>query len=198
MTTHIHIGQCGNQLGLSFWELAHSTYQPLVSRSPPNGPLPTDNESCSELFHARGNARAIWLDSEPKVVQEALERGYAVPEQVNFEQSGRGNNFSMGFLKSKNLCERTLEQLRKEIEMVDIYRGTVLWHSTGGGVQGLALVQNYRRCCEIRTHAHIFLPWALLQGKTVKVHFTTTIARFPYHACTRMPTELCSSETKLS
>ena len=66
MATHLHIGQCGAQAGLCFWDLASKHYEPNVSSSPASGPLPTLNERCPQLFHAKGNCRAVWIDTEPK------------------------------------------------------------------------------------------------------------------------------------
>lgn len=132
MSIHIHLGQCGNQLGIDFWKLAHKTYGPVKPSAPLN-PLSAYDGTCSALFHSNGASRAIWVDTEPKVVVQALREGYACKERVSYEQGGRGNNFAHGFTESMALCDDTLERVRLEIETLDYYRGAALWHSIGGG-----------------------------------------------------------------
>ena len=59
MAVYAHVGQCGNQIGQQFWGMAeelHSGYKDSSYKSP----------VCS-LFDARGKARSIFVDSEPKV-----------------------------------------------------------------------------------------------------------------------------------
>ena len=133
MATHVHVGQCGAQLGFEFWKLANQTYSPEINTSPTSGPLPTLNESCSQLFHSKGTCKAIWIDTEPKVLNTVLKNRFATKEQILFEQSGRGNNFAYGYNGSKNICEMSMEQIRKEAEQNDRFQGTILWHSVGGG-----------------------------------------------------------------
>ena len=45
MATHVHVGQCGAQIGFKFWEVANEKYAPQTSTSPVSGPLPTLNEN---------------------------------------------------------------------------------------------------------------------------------------------------------
>eukprot|EP00944_MAST-04C_sp_MAST-4C-sp1_P005413 g5413.t1 len=133
MATHLHIGQCGAQAGLGFWDLASKHYEPSVSSSPASGPLPTLNERCPQLFHAKGNCRAVWIDTEPKVLAEVMKKRYATGEQISYEQSGRGNNFALGYTGSNTICAHAEDQVRREAEQCDRFQGVILWHSLGGG-----------------------------------------------------------------
>ena len=133
MATHLHIGQCGAQAGLCFWDLASKHYEPNVSSSPASGPLPTLNERCPQLFHAKGNCRAVWIDTEPKVLAEVMKKRYATGEQISYEQSGRGNNFALGYTGSNTICALAEDQIRREAEQCDRFQGVILWHSLGGG-----------------------------------------------------------------
>ena len=133
MATHVHVGQCGVQLGFKFWEAANEKYAPQTSTSPVSGPLPTLNENCAQLFHSKGTCKAVWIDTEPKVLNEVLKNRFASSEQILFEQSGRGNNFAYGYSGSNNICKLSIEQIRKEAEQNDRFQGTILWNSLGGG-----------------------------------------------------------------
>jgi hypothetical protein len=194
MSAVIHVGQCGNQLGNAFWRLAADASDtaartpiapPLTKKSggvlkparTGTPPLPMLYTDC--LFHrASRRARCILVDTEPKVIRSVLRNQYDAaswrlePAHIHYEQSGRGNNWAMGYnlqthqrnvLPSKSdtaslvgvattrtakhklrlaaaateskreLVELVMESLRREIEAVDAYRGTMLMHSLGGG-----------------------------------------------------------------
>ena len=124
----VHVGQCGVQLGGSFWDLAalddfHSEMQ-------------------SPLFDRRRNAnhpRCVFIDSEPKVVNKifASKRFDVHSRQVVYGQSGRANNWAMGYYgarsESDQLFQHGLEAIRHQLEMMDNLTSIVLMHSTSGG-----------------------------------------------------------------
>eukprot|EP00954_Amorphochlora_amoebiformis_P001460 111548-Amorphochlora_amoeboformis.AAC.1 len=77
----VHVGQCGNQIGREFWNL-QSPPLPLPNpyhRSSSPRPLGGSGEAKklkktrilaaagNSLYHVDGRARAILVDSEPKV-----------------------------------------------------------------------------------------------------------------------------------
>ncbi|ETK92539.1 hypothetical protein L915_04123 [Phytophthora nicotianae] len=122
MSVHLHVGQCGNQLGAAYWRLAaasgeihddkRSQGNTGVSRHlrrASGGSTSTLNGSKKAvslprpLFHpSTGAARCILVDSEPKVVrsfmQETTDGATAFePAHTHVEQTGRGNNWAMGY-----------------------------------------------------------------------------------------------------
>ncbi|KDO25198.1 hypothetical protein SPRG_22241 [Saprolegnia parasitica CBS 223.65] len=92
MSISLCIGQCGNQVGAELLALSqHGVTADSQSHRP-----------------------CILVDSEPKVVSAIADRVAG----VHVEQSGRGNNWAMGYHQTTNvaLTARVLESLRKEIE----------------------------------------------------------------------------------
>jgi hypothetical protein len=175
MSVHLHVGQCGNQLGAAYWRLATATGEheglnnatghagssrPVgVGSRGPKVAVNASRRSTSlsrHLFHPEtGAARCILVDSEPKVVRsvcEAPAEGFDTfrPAHTHVEQAGRGNNWAMGYygprLKApkpvftslavddpKERVELVMDSLRREIETIDCYQGSVVMHSLGGG-----------------------------------------------------------------
>ncbi|CAD2215269.1 Tubulin/FtsZ family, GTPase domain containing protein, putative [Angomonas deanei] len=79
------VGQCGNQLGDELLsQLAVITDK---------GKVP------SPFFHSERKARFVLVDSEPKVVEGFARRQKELirPDNVVFGQSGRGNNWALGY-----------------------------------------------------------------------------------------------------
>ncbi|KAG6597850.1 cryptic tubulin [Phytophthora cinnamomi] len=170
MSVHVHVGQCGNQVGAAYWRLAAASgdAQPdnrtrggarqfgngSAAVNVPKKPLPV--ALSRHLYHPSSQAaRCILVDSEPKVIRAVCEGGADVvagfqPAHTHVEQAGRGNNWAMGYygprLKApapaftslavderRELVELVMESLRREIEAVDCYQGSVVMHSLGGG-----------------------------------------------------------------
>ncbi|XP_073185786.1 tubulin beta-4B chain-like [Lepidochelys kempii] len=125
----LHVGQCGNQIGEEWWQILTSEKVPHAEAD--RYPF------CSP----DGKLSAICVDSEPKVVrklQKRVRRGSFRETNLIVGKRGRGNNWAYGYhglhsASEKNLLERTMESLRKEVERRDCYCGTVLFHSLGGG-----------------------------------------------------------------
>ncbi|KAF0690260.1 Aste57867_18334 [Aphanomyces stellatus] len=111
MSVFVNVGQCGNQVGGALMAMAKET----------------------KGNRRREHMRCILVDTEPKVVRSI--RAPAHVATVHMEQSGRGNNWAMGYNKAKNvdLCARVMESLRREIEATDCYRGGFILHSLAGG-----------------------------------------------------------------
>ncbi len=113
-------------------------------------------------------ARAILVDSEPKVIKNIIDDKninfvFDKPSQMFYTQSGRGNNWALGYSATYKenedaigfnqadtqtpLFERAIEALRKEAEHADFFLGTFLVHSLAGGTGsglGSRLVEAYR------------------------------------------------------
>eukprot|EP00466_Bigelowiella_natans_P005600 jgi/Bigna1/77168/fgenesh1_pg.46_\ len=144
----VHVGQCGNQISQDFWSLLSPPPSPpsTVSTDPgregEDGKLTAGSRQVGRggsvkqyhpLFHSDGYARAILVDSEPKVVRKALPsnknaQGKFRRLNVINEQSGRGNNWALGYFGPKrkegnegSLVAKSLESFRREAERCDSF-----------------------------------------------------------------------------
>ncbi|XP_015212699.2 uncharacterized protein [Lepisosteus oculatus] len=135
----LHVGQCGNQLGLEWWR--------WVSERPSKDRYPF----CS----SDGSLAAVCVDSEPKVLrrtQKLVKSGSLRESNIIAGQGGRGSNWAYGYHGApaegeSSLLSRAMESVRREVERKDCYCGTVLFHSLSGGT-GAGL--GARLCEEIR------------------------------------------------
>ena len=126
---YLHVGQCGNQLGEEYWELCTAARQ-----AGEHSPL-----FCPE----DGTARCVLVDTEPKVVSSVLNRGIIPVDAraVVYEQSGRANNWAMGFHGPRAgssaghhaILQATMEGVRHQVEKMDCFQGTMMMHSMSGG-----------------------------------------------------------------
>ena len=117
-TVFLHVGQCGNQLGQSFWQEAAGWYSPTSRPPRVAGPALPTSKHCSpkkETHHAKSLARlstpyslldgtipSILVDTEPKVIRQCTGEGSVlgkgVPEQLRVaERRGRGSNWAYGY-----------------------------------------------------------------------------------------------------
>ena len=84
----LHVGQCGNQIGFQFWRMLHEHWHKGGCR--PNA-----------FWGDYGKARAILVDTEPKVLSEVAgedpRKSMFLEDNVLYEQCGRGNNWAMGY-----------------------------------------------------------------------------------------------------
>lgn len=178
----VQVGQCGNQIGHQLWSKT----------------LEADSNLTAPWFDEEsGKARAILIDTEPKVVRRVCSlsrsRGRARadgsdtyqpgpslvphasvfrPSNVVYQQSGRGNNWAMGYFgvpgcleggqddhfSDISLAGRTLEILRKEAERLDMFEGCILTHSLSGGTGsglGSRILENIK---EAYPRQHIISP----------------------------------------
>ncbi len=139
-TLYLHVGQAGNEIGSAFWRLA-------AAEKPPK----------RWLFDERGRARLVLVDTEPKVVRgvvRSLGDERVHPRCALVEQSGRGNNWAMGFHGTgtaapgaPSIADAALEALRWQWERCDSCNGLVMCHSLGGGTGsglGSLLLQELR------------------------------------------------------
>ncbi|XP_038617344.1 tubulin epsilon chain isoform X1 [Tachyglossus aculeatus] len=144
----VQVGQCGNQIGCCFWDLAlreHAT----VNK---NGIY---DESLSSFFRnvdarvgggdadiSKGKicslkARAVLIDMEEGVVNEILQgplRDVFDSKQLITDVSGSGNNWAVGHkVFGCQYRERIMEKLRKTAEHCDCLQCFFVIHSMGGG-----------------------------------------------------------------
>ncbi|AIN97964.1 zeta tubulin, putative [Leishmania panamensis] len=104
------IGQCGNQLGDElFTQLALCTSSGASSTA-----VKTSRSvaNTSPFFAQDGKARCILVDTEPKVVLGVQQRhpDFIRAENVVYGQSGRGNNWGLGYYGVKTEQSRRAER----------------------------------------------------------------------------------------
>lgn len=86
-----------------------------------------------------GDVPWIMVDSERKVVRGCLSKRVSriVPTTNRLShRKGYGGNWALGYCEQKkegSLMEQTFECLRKEVERLDMFSGTILFHSLAGG-----------------------------------------------------------------
>eukprot|EP01116_Phalansterium_solitarium_P007425 TRINITY_DN20088_c0_g1_i1.p1 TRINITY_DN20088_c0_g1~~TRINITY_DN20088_c0_g1_i1.p1 ORF type:complete len:440 (+),score=122.21 TRINITY_DN20088_c0_g1_i1:89-1408(+) len=120
-TVFLHVGQAGIQIGKQFWDFVTAEYS-----------------TANHTFFRKGKARAILVDTEPKVAQAAQRNSTFRQENILTEQSGRGNNWAYGYFDAPGrrddcLLDRALEAVRREVEACDFFVGCIVTHSIAGG-----------------------------------------------------------------
>ena len=147
----VQVGQCGNQIGCRFWELAlkeHAAYntkarydealssffQNVDSRGVAPVSLPVgDGRGAIRAL----KARAVVVDMEEGVTNELLSghmRDVFDTKQFITGQSGSGNNWACGSHHYGPMYrDALLEAVRKQAEDADSLQGFMLLHSLGGG-----------------------------------------------------------------
>ena len=147
----LQVGQCGNQIGCRFWELAlkeHAAYntkaryddalssffQNVDTRHEPAIKLPVgDGKGSIRAL----KARAVVVDMEEGVTNELLSgpmRDVFDTKQFITGQSGSGNNWACGSHHYGPMYRDTLlEAVRRQAEDADSLQSFLLLHSLGGG-----------------------------------------------------------------
>lgn len=145
----VQLGQCGTQLGHQLLETIHQD----VANTPIGFSMSQNekyNRSSLETYFTESktgmcNARAVTVDMEPKVVNQAIEVAktggkWTYPTGMQFCcKSGSGNNWSHGFQVHGPKCDdKVLNLLRKESEKCDQLSGfNVIMSLAGGTGSGL-------------------------------------------------------------
>uniref|UniRef100_A0A8C0L3V7 Tubulin epsilon 1 n=1 Tax=Canis lupus dingo TaxID=286419 RepID=A0A8C0L3V7_CANLU len=140
----IAVGQCGNQIGCCFWDLALREHA-AVNQVPSYNLFPFflsfrvvgDGGSISKGKICSLKARAVLIDMEEGVVNEILQgplRDVFDSKQLITDISGSGNNWAVGHKVFGSLYqEQILEKLRKSAEHCDCLQCFFIIHSMGGG-----------------------------------------------------------------
>ncbi|GMI01146.1 hypothetical protein TrLO_g3844 [Triparma laevis f. longispina] len=156
----IQVGQCGNQIGRSFWSralhehAANSHYADFGGGEGGEGRTgAVFSESMSTFFRnvdmttkgemAPGSeirdlkARACLIDMEDGVLSETMRgplKDLFTSAQVMSDVSGAGNNWAHGFYEYGNQYgDQFLELVRSQAEPCDSLQSFFLMHSLGGG-----------------------------------------------------------------
>ncbi|GBM16734.1 Tubulin epsilon chain [Araneus ventricosus] len=134
------VGQCGNQIGYRFWDLALQEYQYYKTSAEDMNSFfkMNDGSKKSGCYNSDSvKARAVLIDMEEGVVSEILNSPLKFVfdrQQLITDVSGSGNNWAIGNkfygLKYRN---RLIELFRKEVEECDNLQCFFLLHSMGGG-----------------------------------------------------------------
>ncbi|XP_014868750.1 PREDICTED: tubulin epsilon chain isoform X2 [Poecilia mexicana] len=144
----VQVGQCGNQVGCRFWDLAlrehahvnkRGLYDEALSSFFRNvDPRKSDGGACcvgGRIQHLK--ARAVLIDMEEGVVHGILQgplREVFDSTQLLTDVSGSGNNWAVGNLMYGSAYRDSIvNKLRKAAEHCDCLQCFFLIHSMGGG-----------------------------------------------------------------
>ncbi|CAI8024664.1 Tubulin beta-2 chain [Geodia barretti] len=152
---HMQTGQCGNQIGSSFWETVTEEHgiSPTGAFEGVNPDLLLERISVyfCEASGGRYVPRSIMVDLEPGTIDSVrsgkLGQLYR-PDNFVFGQSGSGNNWAKGhYTEGAEMIEVVMERVRMEAEGCDSLQGFQLTHSLGGGTgsgMGTLLISKLR------------------------------------------------------
>ena len=141
----IQLGQCGNQIGLEFYDLVSKSA--IKTGHAPSPSFHGDNypDVVSQRFfdtNEKGKmfARAVMVDMEQKVIGQAFHEAqrqlawsYRKEQQVTGKR-GSGNNWAQGFCHHGPKCiTDVLDRVSKEVERCDSLGGFLALMSLAGG-----------------------------------------------------------------
>ncbi|CAM1326340.1 TUBE1 (predicted) [Pycnogonum litorale] len=144
----IQVGQCGNQIGGRFWDLAlrehasvnkNGVYDDALRSFFRNVDLNTKTDLSSNLGARISSlkARAILVDMEEGVVSELLRgpiRDLFDSSQLVTDVSGSGNNWCVGYHQYGRMYRtKLLDLIRAQVEKCDCLQCFFMIHSMGGG-----------------------------------------------------------------
>ncbi|KAM8831931.1 tubulin epsilon chain [Spinachia spinachia] len=144
----VHVGQCGNQIGCRFWDLAlrehaHVNKEGLYDEALGSFFRNVDSREINGGACAVGGriqqlkARAVLVDMEEGVVNKILQgplREMFDSTQLLTDVSGSGNNWAVGHMTYGSVYrEQIVDKLRKAAEHCDCLQCFFLIHSMGGG-----------------------------------------------------------------
>ncbi|XP_026175135.1 tubulin epsilon chain isoform X2 [Mastacembelus armatus] len=143
----VQVGQCGNQVGCRFWDLALREHAHVNKKGLYDEALSSffrnvdsrksDGRACGiggRIQHLK--ARAVLVDMEEGVVKEILQgplREVFDSTQLLTDVSGSGNNWAVGYVTYGSAYrEQIVDKLRKAAEHCDCLQCFFLIHSMGG------------------------------------------------------------------
>ncbi|XP_061538092.1 tubulin delta chain [Phycodurus eques] len=133
----VQLGQCGNQVGLEFFETLYNDAQAGQRKT-----YATAN--CERFFHQTKDgdlvARAVQIDMEPKVIKQNFSKTaksskwkYDAASSFN-QRQGSGNNWANGFCVQGPRHKEAVEDVtRREVERCDRLSGLMAMMSVAGG-----------------------------------------------------------------
>lgn len=139
----VQVGQCGNQIGNRFWNLALREHSVVNEKGIYDSALSTfflngAGDDGSYLPSISGlKARAVLVDMEEGVVGELFRSSIRNIYDHRFlitDVSGSGNNWAVGnYLYGNRYHKELVEVIRKSAELCDCLQCFFLIHSLGGG-----------------------------------------------------------------
>uniref|UniRef100_A0A8C6S899 Tubulin, epsilon 1 n=1 Tax=Neogobius melanostomus TaxID=47308 RepID=A0A8C6S899_9GOBI len=144
----VQVGQCGNQVGCRFWDLALREHAHINKNGLYDEALGSffrnvdSRQSCAASVSVGGRihqlkARAVLVDMEEGVVNQILQgplREVFDSTQLLTDVSGSGNNWAVGYMTYGSAYrDQIVEKVRKAAEHCDCLQCFFLIHSMGGG-----------------------------------------------------------------
>ena len=144
----VQVGQCGNQIGCRFWDIALREHAAMSSSKTPvfDEPLSSffrNEDSRSQRHLDVGSpvsalkARAVLIDTECGVLNSVMAGPLADifdRRAVISDQFGAGNNWAQGHVEyGPKYHDAILESIRRSVEYCDSLQSFFLLHSLGGG-----------------------------------------------------------------
>jgi len=185
----IQFGQCGNQIGHSFFSTLIKDME--VTKS---GVSSSQNQSyvkngLDQWFFKSNDkdslkARAVLVDTEKKVIDEIYQKHSSKgtwsydSQSVSLQSGGAGNNWALGFQKKgPAMLENVLECLRRQAEECDRLSTIINLLSTAGGTGsgvGSYCIENMRDEYPTKTIASaVVLPFE--DGEVVTQSYNTVL-----------------------
>jgi len=136
---HLQVGQCGNQIGGSFWETISGEHG--IDAVGNYSGDPYQKERLDVYYNDAGNnkyvPRAILVDLEPGTMESIQTGPYSKlfkPDNFVYGHNSAGNNWAKGhYSEGSEVVDQVLEVIRREAETCDCLQGFQLCHSLGGG-----------------------------------------------------------------
>ncbi|KAG5437365.1 hypothetical protein PCANB_000796 [Pneumocystis canis] len=151
---HLQTGQCGNQIGASFWNTIsneHGLDSAGVYQGTSDLQLERMNVYFNEATGGKYVPRAVLIDLEPGTMDAVRSGPFGNlfrPDNFIFGQSGAGNNWAKGhYTEGAELVDAVLDVVRREAEACDCLQGFQITHSLGGGTgagMGTLLISKIR------------------------------------------------------
>ncbi|KAJ1910970.1 Tubulin beta chain (Beta tubulin) [Tieghemiomyces parasiticus] len=151
---NIQTGQCGNQLGLNFWETIAKEHGidekgHYVGRNPLE--LAKIDVYFNEARERKFVPRAVCVDLEPGSIDSIRRSTHSAlfrPDNMIHGSTGAGNNWATGYYtEGAELIDEIIDVVRKETETCDAMQGFQVLHSLGGGTGsglGSLIIQKIR------------------------------------------------------
>ncbi|CCE82747.1 Piso0_002491 [Millerozyma farinosa CBS 7064] len=153
-TVTLQAGQCGNQVGLEYWQQLATEHGILADGTPvtfPSKEFQYEREGMSSGYSVRNDRpelffklsssnkftpRAILVDLEPSVIAKCTNTlPMFNPRNVHLSESGNGaaNNWNSGYTYGYNHQEEILNLIDRECDKCDNFSNFQLIHSVAGG-----------------------------------------------------------------
>ncbi len=133
----IHVGQAGLQVGADYWKLICKEHNLDLQ-----GNIVGESLGTPEVFFMKASGgklvpRAILVDTEPKTIREKSEVDlpkFFDPKNLVYGKYGGANNYAKGYLgEGREMIDKVMDAVRKEVEKTNSLQGFIMTHSIGGG-----------------------------------------------------------------